>query len=276
MNWYYADSGRQNGPVTDEQLDELFRSGKITAYTLVWCEGMPDWLPYQQAKPDAVPPSPPPASPGTWSQAAPGAVCAECGRMFNLDEMIRHGEVYICANCKPVFLQKLGEGAKIKTGMLEYAGFWVRFGAKFIDNLILAVVVLVPLFIFIFGFAFKVASGSSGLSTQHGSVFGASMSGSELLANFAGLFFQLIFMVVNGAYTIFFLGKYGATPGKMACRLKVVTADGGKIGYGRATGRFFAEILSGVICNIGYIIAGFDDQKRALHDHICNTRVVHK
>jgi hypothetical protein len=30
--------------------------------------------------------------------------------MFDVDEMIRHGNVYICANCKPVFLQKLGEG----------------------------------------------------------------------------------------------------------------------------------------------------------------------
>jgi uncharacterized RDD family membrane protein YckC len=26
---------------------------------------------------------------------------------------------------------------------------------------------------------------------------------------------------------------------------------------------------------IGYIIAGFDEQKRALHDRICETRVIH-
>ncbi len=78
------------------------------------------------------------------------------------------------------------------------------------------------------------------------------------------------------AYQIFFLGKYGATPGKMACSIKVVTADGGRIGYGRATGRFFSELLSGIICYIGYIIVAFDGQKRALHDHICNTRVVYK
>lgn len=80
----------------------------------------------------------------------------------------------------------------------------------------------------------------------------------------------------SGIYTIFFNGRYGATPGKMACKLRVVTADGQPIGYGRATGRFFAEILSGIICNIGYIIAAFDDQKRSLHDHICSTRVIRK
>ena len=88
---------------------------------------------------------------------------------------------------------------------------------------------------------------------------------------------QFGFLFVQMGYEVLFLGKYGATPGKMACGLKVVTSDGGKISYGRAVGRFFAQILSGLTCYIGYIIAGFDTpQKRALHDHICNTRVVHK
>ena len=90
------------------------------------------------------------------------------------------------------------------------------------------------------------------------------------------LLFQLGYILVNCAYTIFFLGKYGATPGKMACKLQVVVADGSKISYARATGRFFAEMLSGMICYIGYIMVGFDAQKRALHDHICNTRVIYK
>ena len=62
----------------------------------------------------------------------------------------------------------------------------------------------------------------------------------------------------------------------MLCKIKIVDSSGSKIGYGRATGRFFAEILSGMICYIGYIMAGFDDEKRALHDRICNTRVVYK
>ena len=88
--------------------------------------------------------------------------------------------------------------------------------------------------------------------------------------------FQIVYFVVYGAYSIFFIGKYGATPGKMACKIKVVDATGAQIGYGRATGRFFAEILSGLICYIGYIMVAFDDQKRALHDRICNTRVIYQ
>ena len=61
----------------------------------------------------------------------------------------------------------------------------------------------------------------------------------------------------------------------MVFKLTVVDASGSKIGYGRAFGRSCAEILSQLICAIGYIIAAFDDQKRALHDHMCNTRVIY-
>jgi len=35
-------------------------------------------------------------------------------------------------------------------------------------------------------------------------------------------------------------------------------------------------MVSGLACYIGYIIVAFDDQKRALHDHMCNTRVIYK
>ena len=50
--------------------------------------------------------------------------------------------------------------------------------------------------------------------------------------------------------------------------------NGGPIGLGRAFGRYFAKILSGLILMIGYIMAAFDSEKRALHDMICDTRVI--
>ena len=76
------------------------------------------------------------------------------------------------------------------------------------------------------------------------------------------------------AYEVYFLGKSGATPGKKVCNIRVVMADGGPLSYGRATGRYFAQMLSGMTLGIGYIIAAFDAEKRSLHDHICSTRVV--
>jgi uncharacterized RDD family membrane protein YckC len=81
-------------------------------------------------------------------------------------------------------------------------------------------------------------------------------------------------MVIAWAYETFFLVKFAATPGKMALGLKVIRPDGSKLDVGRAIGRYFAKMLSAIILYIGYIMAGFDSQKRALHDMICDTRVI--
>jgi hypothetical protein len=106
MNWYYVDAGQQAGPVDDAQLEELARSGKIRNDTLVWREGMENWLAYGQARP----PSARPAAGAATDETTREAVCVECGKIFSMDDMIRHKEVYVCATCKPVFMQKLGEG----------------------------------------------------------------------------------------------------------------------------------------------------------------------
>jgi len=171
--------------------------------------------------------------------------------------VIRHGDVWVCAACKPAFFQKLREGAT--SGMaMDYAGFWIRFGAKFLDGIIMWVVNM--------GIGFVVGMAMAG-------VIGASgdRQTSMIILQVVLTFFSI---ALNLAYGIFFLGRYGATPGKMAAKIRVVNADGSPIGYGRATGRCFAEILSGLICYIGYIMAGFDEEKRALHDRICDTRVI--
>jgi len=41
------------------------------------------------------------------------AACAECRRVFSVQDMIAHNGLHVCARCKPIFLQKLAEGAKI-------------------------------------------------------------------------------------------------------------------------------------------------------------------
>jgi uncharacterized RDD family membrane protein YckC len=78
------------------------------------------------------------------------------------------------------------------------------------------------------------------------------------------------------AYGAFFVGQYGATPGKLALGLKVVDVDGCKVGYIKALGRCLSEIVSAIPFAFGYIIAAFDTEKRTLHDRICGTRVIVK
>lgn len=260
MNWHYAEQGQQIGPVDDAQLAELVRIGKVNADTLVWRDGLADWMPYGQvgsgltsveAKPNPLE-SAPTSPAGNPTEAA----CSECGKLFPVDEMIRHGNARICASCKPVFMQKLSEGAKIETGELDYARILTRFAAAVLDGLILgAVNVLIGLI--------------AGLSAAQAA--GIQPKGAMALQ----IVLFVIQLSIGIAYEVILIGKYGATLGKMACKIKVVTADGGKVSYARALGRYFAKLLSAFTCLIGYIIAVFDNpQKRALHDHLCNTRVV--
>jgi len=261
MTWYYVDAGAQAGPVDDAQLEQLARSGKIQPDTLIWREGMANWQPYSEvvAPPpaSAAPvPVPPPPSASADLQDAPTteAVCAECGRIFNIQDMIPYGGVRVCAGCKPVFMQKLAEGARLNTGVLNYAGIGTRFAAVFLDGIILWVV-----------------------NTVINLAAGAGFAGAQPM-QVPALWLLLLFVQVAIAltYEVVMIGKFGATLGKMACKIRVVTPDGGRVSYLRALGRYFAKMLSGLMCLVGYIIAFFDDEKRALHDRICNTRVVMK
>jgi uncharacterized RDD family membrane protein YckC len=67
-----------------------------------------------------------------------------------------------------------------------------------------------------------------------------------------------------------------ATLGKMAIGIKVTDLNGNRVSFGRATGRYFARILSGMILMIGYIMAGFTQKKQALHDMMASCLVVLK
>ena len=55
MKWYYAKDGQQIGPIEPAELANLVSSGLIQGSTLVWKEGMPQWIPYQQAWQEGMP-----------------------------------------------------------------------------------------------------------------------------------------------------------------------------------------------------------------------------
>jgi uncharacterized RDD family membrane protein YckC len=136
-----------------------------------------------------------------------------------------------------------------------YAGFWRRFVAVFIDGILLWIV-FIPV---------RLLLGMGLMGNRYDTLNYAYVG---MAAYFA------ISLAVGIGYYVYFLSQKAATPGKMIMGVKVITATGGPISVGRALGRYFAQYISAITLAIGYIMAAFDDQKRALHDHICNTRVI--
>ncbi len=239
MSWYYSEQNERRGPVDEPTFRSLVSNGTITPETLVWREGMANWLPYVDVNAGG--------SAGPGLAPAPAVVCTQCGRMLPADEMVSYEGRYICPVCKPAFFQRVREGA-VLPGERRYAGFWIRFVAYMIDNIIQQIVAMVI-----------------------GLLIGMAMR------NEAAQYVAMgVSLALSLAYNTYFVGRFGATPGKMALKLKIIRADGTPVSYGLAAGRFFAQFVSSIILLIGYIMAAFDEEKRSLHDRICDTRVIHE
>lgn len=243
MNWYYALNGQQKGPVSEQEIMQLVSSGTISAGTLIWRDGLADWQPVSQALPAAL-------------DTAPAHVP-------------QIGGFAVPAAQKDLYVQQLREGVNPSLpGSMEYAGFWIRVGAKIIDSLIFVLGLVFVLFVL--GMIMQFSGMQVIPEDPKGNPSAPPPIGFFILVAvyvFAAFFGQPI-------YNSVFVAKAGATPGKSACGLKVVNEDGSKVTAGRAWGRGFAEMITGMTVLVGYIIVGFDDHKRALHDHICSTRVI--
>ena len=141
-----------------------------------------------------------------------------------------------------------------------HAGFWRRVVAYLIDGLILS-----PVFVVLY----LIVAGSSAvpLAMQPG--------GMVPFRVFPSLW--LMWILVPWLYfALCECSAWQATPGKLALGLGVTDEYGRRIGFGRATGRFFGKFLSGFILDIGYMLAGWTERKQALHDLMAGCCVVRK
>lgn len=264
MSWFYAEAGAQKGPVSDEEFNRLVQAGTIGTETLVWREGMADWKPYRDlagAGGAGAGTSVLPASTAAAVATTETGVCSECGRTFPRKDMVAYGDKLVCGGCRDVFFQKVREGVATSS-VFAYGGFWIRFVAKIIDGILLFVVNMVIQLVAMFALVPAMSMGGQPSSA---------LTGVSILVMV--LMYVVQFTIVI-CYNGFFVGRFGATPGKMALSLRVVRPDGSKLTTARAFGRAAAEMVSGLVLYIGYIIAAFDAEKRALHDHICDTRVI--
>lgn len=156
------------------------------------------------------------------------------------------------------------------TGTFVLAGWWPRVGAAVIDGvliLVVAFVLMAPLGVGLF------SSGADG--------------GGDFLALLAGLLVAgLVIAVVALAYAPVMMGMTnGKTLGRMLTGIRVVRADGRPITIGFAALREVAvktlligtvggSLTFGLATLIDVLWPLWDDENRALHDFVVNTRTV--
>ena len=134
---------------------------------------------------------------------------------------------------------------------MKYAGFWIRVCANVID--VFATTVLSAAVLVIF-FSVKLALVFEAITRSY-------------------FLFSLVF---NWLYfACFESSSWQATPGKRLLGLRVADLTGARIGFGRATGRFFSKNISGLVFCIGYIMVGRTEKKQGLHDTIAGTLVLY-
>jgi uncharacterized RDD family membrane protein YckC len=193
----------------------------------------------------------------------PMLACAQCRRTFGQSDLVPIAGNWVCGDCKAAFLSRLVAGGPVTASALQYAGVGIRFGARFVDGLVF----MVPFAIFAFLLLPNIVRTAA----------------ASRVPGFNGTFL-LVALVFGLFYEVLMLRYWGATLGKMACGLKVVRSDGSSLDWGVSFGRYF--MYNVVICAVPFvnwillittaIMAGTDEQKRGLHDRVCDTRVIYK
>ncbi len=138
-----------------------------------------------------------------------------------------------------------------------YAGFWLRFAAYLIDSILLGLI------FFPLGLGLGLIMGATGNNQNP-----------ELMLGLNGGL-NMVSLVVTWLYSsLLESSSWQGTVGKKLIGLRVTDLDGRRISFGRATGRHFGKILSGLICLVGFIMAAFTEKHQALHDQLAGTLVL--
>ena len=202
------------------------------------------------------------------------AFCPRCGQAFAVAAAVPRAPIMSTAVAAPI-----GGGAAsipARAGYaavpcVEYAGFWLRFLALLIDNVVLGlgfVLILIPL-IFL-----------TGLGAFIGEIH------PEEDMNDVGIFMLIGFIFLAATVSLLLTWLYHAllessewqaTLGKKVLGLVVTDMAGQRVSFGRSTGRHFAKIITNMVpAFIGYIMAGFTEKKQALHDMIAGCLVLRR
>jgi len=258
--WFYADGGQRLGPVDGSTMHQLIVGGAVTPETLVWRDGMPEWRGAGEV-PELISVfevvarrsgvgrggfksgvvnfgvvAPGPVALGT---VTPGPVTAGPDILRNTEEEVAGG---VSGGGRAWGAPPTQQGRLIPLSEVrergDYAGFWLRFVAVILDNILIGGV-------------------------------------SWAVAWVVGPFAPLVAVVAGWLYFASLeSSSWQATIGKLAVGIVVTDMEGRRVTFGRATGRHFAKYFSYFTLMIGHVMAAFTERKQALHDMIASTLVV--
>jgi uncharacterized RDD family membrane protein YckC len=198
--------------------------------------------------------------------SATAAFCAQCGQAVSGLVALASAPMAPVPQTYPVAAPAQAYGG------VFYAGFWLRFVAYLIDGVISSVAFVILLI------ALVVLTGAgAGLSK-----LGSPDDLGDELAAFLGLgfFFGVIALILGVRWLYYAFSEcssWQGTVGKRLLNLYVADTSGQAISFGRASGRFFAKIITSMIpLGIGYILAGCTEKKQALHDMIASCLVLRR
>lgn len=141
-----------------------------------------------------------------------------------------------------------------------YAGFWKRLAAAWIDILVTYAVLMIYGLSYVFVFLLPEFT---------------SATPREFIGENINLYGYSITLAITWLYfAVFESSKKQATLGKLAVGIKVTDLNGNRIGFGRASGRFFGKFISATIIGIGYLMAAFTKRKQGLHDMMAGCLVI--
>ena len=167
----------------------------------------------------------------------------------------------------PSMASIMAPDAEIDRTDIVYAGFWRRVAAYQLDSFILGIasyIVIIP-FAMIIGIGGQYAST---LQQDDPSAFFMSIVPMMILM------YLLIFAIQAVYFAWMHSRPAQATLGKMAVGIKATNADGSRISFGKGILRWLSMFVSALLLGFGFLMAGFTDRKRALHDIMCDTVVV--
>ncbi len=256
--WYYVDAqGQQQGPVSAAILVGHARQGRVRPDSLVWREGWADWQPLSNAAEElGLNTTPPVGSAPALTPAAARATSAPAAA----------APVAAAASPYAPGAARLDvESQWSNSGDIVYAGFLRRWAAFFVDSMVVVIAFYIVLFALMMVFA--------GLNLAVPFDESSFADGGSLVALAV---YPVWFGMAGLYYSLMESSSSQATLGKMALGIKVTDRDGRRLGFAHALGRWFAASISYLTFYIGFFMAGFTEQKRALHDFVASTLVVDK